>query len=156
MFEGHWQFGLHQGGDALALRRRVFVEEKGIPEAEEFDAFDEYAAHLFLRDMDTGAPIAAGRIYPDGEDTRIGRIAVLPEYRNEPYDEFVLRVLLDKAQTLAGQRILIDADAAEEALCLPFGFRETGEARQSRGAMRKTLFVPADGVIWHSACGGHH
>lgn len=43
---------------------------------------------------------------PQGTATGIGAIAVAQGRRGEPFGELVLRILLDKAQTLAGDPIL--------------------------------------------------
>ena len=40
MFQSKWEFGL-AARDALALRRQVYVEELGMPEAQAFDRYDE-------------------------------------------------------------------------------------------------------------------
>ena len=49
MFQSKWEFGL-AARDALALRRQVYVEELGMPEAQAFDRYDEIGAHVFVWD----------------------------------------------------------------------------------------------------------
>ncbi len=62
-----------------AVRRRVFIEEQKVPEALEWDERDQLCQHLLIRNR--GVPVATGRIDLD-KDGRVGRVAVLPEYRS--------------------------------------------------------------------------
>lgn len=57
----------------------------------------------------------------------------------------MLRILLDKAQTLAGDPILARLRPEEVALYAPFGFLPAAEAP---GLYR----APRDGIRWHSVC----
>lgn len=152
MFSARFGFGLEEGAAALAVRRRVSVEERGVPETEEFDQFDAISAHIIVWDDDKDAPIAAGRMYPYNGDIYIGGITVMPGYRGQMFDDLVLRALLNRVDELPGARVLIDADARERNLCRPLGFLETGEERRCRGAQRKTLAVDREGIVWDSPC----
>ena len=55
------------------LRRTVFIEEQGIPEAEEFDAYDATARHLLAWEGTT--PVGTARVHGDrwGSSTRRAR-----------------------------------------------------------------------------------
>jgi predicted GNAT family N-acyltransferase len=63
----------------LRLRRRVFIEEQGVPEADEVDGRDHEAVHLLARAGD-GA-IGCARLLAIGRTGKIGRVCVLPEWR---------------------------------------------------------------------------
>ncbi len=67
--------------ELLAIRRTVFVDEQGVPEALEIDGRDDGAWHLLARDA-AGLPVGCVRLLPDAH---IGRLAVLrgrlPELR---------------------------------------------------------------------------
>jgi predicted GNAT family N-acyltransferase len=102
--------------EALDVRRRVFVEEQHVPEAEEIDAHDSAPAPLsgcrhVLALLD-GRPVATGRLLLTEPDMRvhIGRVAVLREHRRRGIGWAVMRALHDlarfhnaKAVTLAAQ-----------------------------------------------------
>jgi predicted GNAT family N-acyltransferase len=88
-----------QMADALAIRRRVFVEEQGVPESEEIDVHDgdpamvTTAVHVLVyRD---GLAVATGRLLlPHGDEgAHIGRVAVLAEYRGTGVGRMVMKVL---------------------------------------------------------------
>ena len=152
MFSARFGFGLEEGAPAMEVRRRVFVEERGVPAMEEFDDFDAIAAHLLVWDEEKAQPIAAGRMYPLHGDICIGNIAVTPAYRGQMFDDLALRALLNRVDGLPGARVLFSADAHEQLMLRPFGFTEAGETSFSRGAQRKTMAVDRDKILWDSPC----
>jgi len=90
--------------DALAVRRRVFIEEQHVPEDEEIDAHDAGPAlvtdclHVLARLG--GRPVATGRLLlaePDGH-LHIGRVAVLAEHRRHGIGRAVMLALHDLAR----------------------------------------------------------
>ena len=62
-----------------AIRETVFVREQDVPAELERDALDPQCAHVLARALD-GTPIGTGRLTPE---RRIGRMAVLPEWRGK-------------------------------------------------------------------------
>ena len=107
---------LEQMADALAVRRRVFIEEQGVPEDEEIDDHDgdpasvPTALHVVLY-LD-GRPIGTGRLLlpPDGEGAHIGRMAVLAEHRRMGAGRAVMLAL----QSLAMARGMHDITLAAQ------------------------------------------
>jgi len=84
--------------DKLALqliRREVFINEQQVPEALEWDEFDDSSLH-FICTLENKV-IATARLKPDG---KIGRMAVLQDYRNLGYGNklliFVIQTARDK------------------------------------------------------------
>ena len=150
MFVSSWIAGLANAPKVLALRREVFLEEAGINKAQEFDWFDGIAMHLLVEDQESGQTIACGRMYPDAGATRFGRIAVAQPYRDQLYDDLVLRIMLDKAQRLAGDPIIGEAERGQVALFAQFGFKAAQEVASAPG--RVCMSVPKDGVIWNRLC----
>jgi predicted GNAT family N-acyltransferase len=61
------------------IRRRVFIEEQAIDEAEEWDDADAMATHFLALDGDL--PAATARLIAKGGNAKIGRVAVMPDYR---------------------------------------------------------------------------
>lgn len=76
-----------------AVRTEVFIVEQQIPEREEWDAEDETADHALARSAE-GVPIGTGRLLADG---RIGRMAVLREWRGLGVGAALLRHLMERA-----------------------------------------------------------
>ncbi|PKN82221.1 MAG: hypothetical protein CVU47_03900 [Chloroflexi bacterium HGW-Chloroflexi-9] len=91
--------------EALVVRMRVFVEEQGVPVAEEVDRYDTdpasntTAVHVLGR-LD-GVAVATARLLLDaqkGEYPHIGRVAVLAEHRGRGFGVAVMRALQDEAR----------------------------------------------------------
>ena len=76
-----------------ALRRTVFVEEQGVPEAEEWDDLDGQAIHV-LAWLD-GQPTGTARILIDGPVGKIGRVCVLPAAGGTGLGAALIRASLD-------------------------------------------------------------
>ena len=93
MITNKWFMGKDYG-QALDIRRAVFVEEQGFDAEQEKDAFDDAAMHLVL--YDDGTPVATGRILYDGSRFMIGRVCVLAKYRGQEIGDLLTRLLLWK------------------------------------------------------------
>ncbi|HSH29893.1 MAG TPA: GNAT family N-acetyltransferase, partial [Thiohalobacter sp.] len=76
-----------------AIRNAVFVDEQGIDAELEFDGADPLCVHYLAYDMN-GRPIATARMAADG---RIGRMAVLPDCRNQGVGSALLLSLIELA-----------------------------------------------------------
>ncbi|UMT79087.1 GNAT family N-acetyltransferase [Staphylococcus roterodami] len=67
--------------DCFAIRKKVFVEEQGVPEENEIDDYESISIHLIGYDQDN-QPIATARIRPiDEKVVKIERVAVIKSYR---------------------------------------------------------------------------
>lgn len=96
--------------EALEIRRQVFVKEYNRSETEEFDDQDSIAMHVIVYEKGNQRnPVATGRIVFDGSTCEIGHIAVLKEYRNREYGDFVVRMLINKAFTSGVQEVSVKA-----------------------------------------------
>ncbi|NKX44890.1 GNAT family N-acetyltransferase [Roseicyclus persicicus] len=86
----------------FAVRRAVFIEEQGIPEAEEWDDHDATCLH-YLAEDDTG-PLGTARLIARGAEAKIGRVAVLPRARGTGAGRALMLHVLDdaRAQGFAG------------------------------------------------------
>ena len=90
---------LEQMHAALAIRRKVFIEEQRVPEAMEIDEHDgdpqavTTAVHVIV--MLGDAPVATGRLLfaHDNGPAHIGRIAVLAEHRRAGHGRAVMQAL---------------------------------------------------------------
>lgn len=76
------------------IRRCVFIEEQAVSESLEWDGLDEDAIHVLACDS-KGRPIGCGRLLPEG---KIGRMAVLPEWRSKGVGRAILQTLLEIAR----------------------------------------------------------
>ncbi|MFS1703893.1 GNAT family N-acetyltransferase [Aestuariibacter sp. GS-14] len=88
-----------------ALRRAVFVLEWRLPESAEFDELDLTAFHVLVLD-EHNKPIATGRLTQFGE---LGRIAVLPGYRNITVYKTLFSALLKLASVNNIQQVKVQS-----------------------------------------------
>jgi len=79
---------------ARMVREQVFLQERGIPAELEWDAWDASALHVLALDAQAQV-IATGRLLTQGAAGRIGRLAVLPEWRGKGVGQALLRRLLE-------------------------------------------------------------
>lgn len=109
--------------ECLSVRRRVFIEEQGVSEAEEIDRHDgdpatvSSAIHVLGR-LD-GMPVATGRLLVDylpGENAHVGRVAVRAEHRGRGVGREVMLAL----HRIASQRGLAGITLGAQLHAIPF------------------------------------
>ena len=125
-----------QGRQALStVRKAVFIDEQGVPEALEWDSCDADARHLLAEDAD-GKPIGTARLLGDG---RIGRMAVLSAWRGRG----VGRALLDEALRLARRQgmasVYLDAQVTSIGFYRRSGFVAYGEVFPDAGIPHRRM-----------------
>lgn len=91
----------------FAVRRAVFIEEQGIPEAEEWDAEDATCTH-FLAEDDNG-PLGCARLIAQSDTAKIGRVAVMALARGTGLGRALMEHVLDAARDAGFARALLEA-----------------------------------------------
>ena len=77
--------------EIASVRRAVFVEEQNVPESIDFDGSDTDYIHVLATDKN-GLPVGTARINREG---RIGRMAVLKNYRRQGIGRKMIQALMD-------------------------------------------------------------
>ena len=106
MITARWTMGTSNMQDARLIRTKVFIEEQGFSEQNEFDDIDEIALHVIIYKDDK--PFATGRLYYK-QGYRIGRIAVLREERGTGLGDLTVRMLLFKAFEQEAEEVTVTA-----------------------------------------------
>lgn len=113
---------LINGEWASSIRRSVFVEEQGIDESEEWDEHDPVSVHAVAWLNQT--PVGTARLLNNG---KIGRMAVLPEFRSQGIGSAMLLALL----AVAKERNLLQVRLSAQQQAVEFysrhGFASFGE-----------------------------
>lgn len=108
-----------------AVRMTVFVEEQKVPPWEEMDADDETAHHFLIADGDT--IFGTARLVNKGGGVgRIGRVAVLKEYRGKQAGRLLMEHVISYAEPTF-DRLILDAQVAVIPFYERLGFVAEGE-----------------------------
>lgn len=117
------------------VRRMVFIEEQNVPVELELDESDKLCHHVLIIDADK-KPVATGRIDPGG---RIGRMAVLKEYRGQGIGSALLAALIKYARQEGYTNIYLHA----QLIAIPFyqthGFIISGEIFMDAGIKHRNM-----------------
>lgn len=83
---------------AFDVRRKVFVEEQGVPLHIEMDEYDDSATHFVGFNLEQ--PVAAARIRETESGIgKIERVCVLPEYRGQHVGVLMMNEMEEHAKT---------------------------------------------------------
>ncbi len=107
---------------ARPVREQVFVAEQRVPRELEWDEWDERCEHAVACNS-RGEAIGTARLLPDG---RIGRMAVLGEWRRRGVGAALLEALLEQARKRSMRHITLHAQAHAAGFYRRFGFNERG------------------------------
>ena len=108
----------------LAIRRRVFVVEQGIPEELDDDGLDDRALHVVVGDGDR--VVATGRLIVDGDTGVLARIAVVPSHRGRGLGGRVVRRLEALAREHGARRVSLHPHQYLEAFYQRLGYHTVG------------------------------
>lgn len=127
------------------IRREVFIEEQGVPEAIEVDGLDDVCVQ-FLAETQSNPPRPVGtarlRITDDGQ-AKAQRVAVLRDYRGQGIGCRLMAAIEDHARAMGHGRITLGAQTSARSFYDRIGYLAFGEAFMEAGIehvmMRKQL-----------------
>lgn len=123
-----------------AVRAAVFVQEQGVPPEIEIDDQDARSRHVLARDGG-GLPIGTARLTPEG---RIGRMAVLREWRGHGVGSALLHALLRIAREDALARVSLHAQESAIDFYRRHGFAPVGERFTEAGIVHQAMQLRLD------------
>ena len=126
------------GAELYRIREQVFVREQGVPPELERDEADRDCTHVIARDA-SGQGIGTGRITTDG---RIGRMAVLREWRGRGVGDAMLRALVGHAREQGLAEVQLHAQAPAIGFYAARGFFPVGERFQEAGIEHQAMRMP--------------
>lgn len=110
-----------------AIRQAVFVEEQKVPEALEWDDEDAHATHFLVWSEDN-QPLATARLIRDRPtQARIGRFAVLKEFRRHGLASRLIRYVIGYARSQAIEVLTLSAQTSARGLYERCGFVAEGD-----------------------------
>lgn len=102
-----------------AIRQTVFIDEQHVPEALEWDDDDADATH-FLVEAD-GEAIACARVVQALSTYKIGRMAVLTDWRRQGVGQYLLKTAIQYCKKQGATEITLSA----QQYAIPF-YRQAG------------------------------
>lgn len=128
-----------RGATCSEIRKRVFVDEQGIPELIELDNLDESASH-YLAVVDNKA-VGTARLLSDG---RIGRISVLSDYRNASIGSQLLDFIKRDAQKMGLPKLYLHAQVDSINFYTRRGFAVRGGTFEEAGKLHQAMEITLD------------
>ncbi|WP_236640173.1 YbgC/FadM family acyl-CoA thioesterase [Tepidimonas charontis] len=133
---GPWDALRH---DAAPLRRAVFVDEQGIPEAEEWDAADTHALHAVAYNG-LGQAVGTGRLLATAPGQgKIGRMAVHRTLRGAGVGRRVLQALEDAARARGEHTLRLSAQRSALPFYARLGWQVEGDPYDEVGIPHQSM-----------------
>lgn len=129
--------------DLRAVREPVFVQEQQVPIEEEWDELDPACDHVIARD-DANRPIGTGRLTPKH---KIGRMAVLREWRGKGVGEALLLALIERARAVGLREVSLNAQVGALGFYEKFGFQGFGERFWEAGIEHQAMRLELDPLL---------
>lgn len=117
-----------------AVRRRVFIEEQGVPEALEWEARDDRCDWFTASVGDRVVGIA--RLTPEGQ---IGRMAVLPAWRGRGLGSALVQRVVEHARAKGLRTVWLHAQVHALPFYARLGFRAEGEVFMEAGIPHRRM-----------------
>ena len=124
--------------DLRGIREEVFVIEQQIPRDLEFDSIDPTCHHVIARDNLHHA-VGTARL---SNDFKIGRMAVLADWRGKGVGTALLLALLEKARKLGGTEISLNAQTSVLGFYEKFGFNTVGDVFMEANIPHQQMRLP--------------
>jgi predicted GNAT family N-acyltransferase len=131
-----------QSDQLHAIRRAVFIDEQNVPEELEWDDVDASCYHVIAFAGDGGA-IGTGRLSLDG---RIGRMAVLKEWRGKGVGSAILKYLLMLAQKEGHPRVRLHAQTHAVPFYARHGFAANGAEFVEAGIPHRAMSIELEAL----------
>ncbi len=121
----------------LTVRREVFVVEQQVPEEIEVDEHDPVSLHFLAEDA-TGLPIGTARLLGDG---RVGRMAVLAEWRRRGIGRALLTEVIATARGRGEDRLFLHAQVHSIPFYESLGFDVCGDEFEEAGIPHREMHL---------------
>jgi len=115
--------------ELTSVRRAVFIEEQNVPESIELDDRDPNCHHVLACDK-TGCPVGTARIDANG---KIGRMAVLRDYRGLGVGREMLRTIMDYGRANGITDFHLSAQISAVGFYRKMGFEPFGDEFEEAG-----------------------
>nr|WP_216862910.1 GNAT family N-acetyltransferase [Polynucleobacter sp. 80A-SIGWE] len=126
--------------EAYSIRKRVFIEEQGVPEDMELDEYDPLAQHA-LAYVNSECIGTARLVTLPGSVGRIGRMAVLPMHRRRGIGGDLLRALLELSKSQGITQLELHAQLSAIPFYEQLGFIAQGDIYDEAGIAHRDMIL---------------
>jgi predicted GNAT family N-acyltransferase len=126
--------------EAYSVRKRVFIDEQGVPEEMELDEYDLLAQHA-LAYLDSECIGTARLVTLPGSVGRIGRMAVLPMHRRRGIGRRLLSALLKLSKSQGITQLELHAQLSAIPFYEQFGFIAQGDIYDEAGIAHRDMIL---------------
>lgn len=123
--------------DAMEVRIKVFVEEQKVPLEEEHDDYDQIAQHFGV--FYSQRLVGTGRLVAQDQRGKIGRIAILPEFRGRGLGSDLIRAIIATGARQGIAEFTLGAQLQALDFYAKLGFTAEGEVFQDGGIPHRTM-----------------
>lgn len=129
--------------EAYSIRKRVFIEEQGVPEEMELDEYDPSAWHAlaYLNSECIGTARLVTLTRGIEKVGRIGRMAVLPMYRGRGIGGSLLRSLLGLSKSQGITQLELHAQISAISFYEQYGFIAQGNTYVEAGIAHRDMIL---------------
>jgi predicted GNAT family N-acyltransferase len=125
---------------AFSIRLRVFVREQGVPVEIEMDRDDKRALHFLA--LKAGKAVGTARVVMHHGSAKVGRMAVLKNYRRKGIGTKLLRKAILTAQRQGVQHIYLHAQVPVIGFYEALAFRCVGPVFTEAGIPHRKMILP--------------
>lgn len=113
------------------IRTAVFTDEQGADADKEFDSLESISDFALLYENENA--VATARLVKTAGGHKIGRIAVLKQYRGRGYGDTVVRAVTQRAFDYGADTVYVDAQNYAVPFYEKIGFKAVGRELMDRG-----------------------
>jgi len=124
---------------AFGIRMRVFVSEQGVPRDIELDDDDQHAIHFLA--TSSGRAVGTARLVMRGKKAKVGRMAVLKEYRRKGIGAALLKRVIAAAKRRGARIIFLHAQITVIEFYEKMGFRCVGPVFDEAGIAHRQMVL---------------
>lgn len=123
-----------------ALRRAVFIDEQGVPEADEWDDLDAEAVHLVA--LEGIEPLGTARLFVKGELGKIGRVCVAKPARGTGLGAALIEAGCARLKAAGCTRVRLGAQVQAMPFYARLGFTPCGPDYDDAGIPHRDMEKP--------------
>lgn len=110
--------------DAFEVRKKVFVEEQGVPLENELDAHDKTSTHFIGYEENT--PFATGRLRALDDKAKIERVAITKQFRKSGNGKKLMNFIEQYAKDEGFSKVTLNAQCQAQKFYETLGYQAEG------------------------------